>query len=147
MRRRQGQGIAPSTPANLEEEPCFSGRTSNFDVLTWDSGRRSGVADANIGARHHRPSLNPGMDTRKGSKSMSVPVFELSEACCCRKGPSAGELLVRRPVAMLALVPKPLVLFTAGAVAGAIGEFLLPSSHAMRNCLLSMEGIEMFLKN
>lgn len=39
-----------------------------------------------------------------------------------RAAPQLGELLLRRPEAALALVPRPAVLFLAGAVAGAIGK-------------------------
>lgn len=39
-----------------------------------------------------------------------------------RGAPQLGELLLRRPEAALALVPRPAVLFLAGAVAGAIGK-------------------------
>ena len=39
-----------------------------------------------------------------------------------KAAPRLGELLVRRPEAALALVPRPAVLFLAGAVAGAIGK-------------------------
>ncbi len=127
MRRRQEQGGSARVSMDVVDEPCFSGRTSNFEVLSFKLGSRSGVPDdANIGPRHSSASLNfVGRDQRNGAHRRSVPVFELSEACCCGKGPSPGELLVRRPIAALALVPKPLVLFTAGAVAGAIGKIFL----------------------
>jgi len=54
------------------------------------------------------------------------PIFELSkgpgrEAFEDRR-PNVGKLLVNRPVAAVALIPKPLVLFAAGAAAGALGE-------------------------
>lgn len=39
-----------------------------------------------------------------------------------RAAPQLGELLLRRPEAALALVPRPAVLFFAGALAGAIGK-------------------------
>ena len=39
-----------------------------------------------------------------------------------RAAPQLGELLLRRPEAALFLVPRPAVLFLAGAVAGAIGK-------------------------
>lgn len=46
------------------------------------------------------------------------PVFEFASSSG-RATP--GTLLLRRPVALLALVPRPLVLFAAAAVAGAVG--------------------------
>ena len=54
-------------------------------------------------------------------QSRQQPVFEL--ACSRRAGkqPEFGELLLRRPVAAVALVPQPIILFSAGAMAGALG--------------------------
>ena len=49
-------------------------------------------------------------------------VFELGEVSgASGQVPKFGELLVRRPVAAAALVPNSVILFTAGAVAGALG--------------------------
>ena len=57
-----------------------------------------------------------------------APVFTLA-AAHGHKGvahsdgaPTLAQLAARRPVALLALVPTPAVLFVAGAVAGAVGE-------------------------
>lgn len=51
------------------------------------------------------------------------PVFELSQAKRSRHGkPQLGQLLIKRPVAAIALVPEPAILFTSGAIAGALGE-------------------------
>ena len=52
----------------------------------------------------------------------SNAVFELGEVMSTSsRAPKFGELLVRRPVAAAALVPNSVILFTAGAVAGALG--------------------------
>ena len=49
-------------------------------------------------------------------------VFELGEVLTTSsQAPRFGELLMRRPVAAAALVPNSVILFTAGAVAGALG--------------------------
>lgn len=40
------------------------------------------------------------------------------------EGVPAVQLLIKRPVALLHLIPKPAVLFAAGAIAGAIGKTL-----------------------
>ena len=50
-------------------------------------------------------------------------IFELSAAAEREAGElSIGRLLVRRPVAAVGLLPQPLVLFSAGACAGALGK-------------------------
>lgn len=55
-------------------------------------------------------------------------VFNLSSVSDQRaEQPRLGKLLVRRPVAAVALLPQPLVLFSAGACAGALGEALEPA--------------------
>lgn len=56
------------------------------------------------------------------SRRIPELTFELSSASGSVEKPRIGRLLVRRPVAAVALVPQPLVLFTAGALAGALGE-------------------------
>ena len=54
-------------------------------------------------------------------QSRQQPVFELCHSRRAGKQPEFGELLMRRPVAAVALVPQPIILFSAGAVAGALG--------------------------
>ncbi len=56
-----------------------------------------------------------------------TPVFELAAAAPAGSAHNIdmGRLLVRRPVAAVALVPKSALLFAAGAVAGALGIPLL----------------------
>ncbi len=59
-------------------------------------------------SKQHRPACNT--------------VFELGEVLTTSsQAPKFGELLLRRPVAAAALVPNSVILFTAGAVAGALG--------------------------
>ena len=61
-----------------------------------------------------------------------MPVFELGQVSAVEgssQNPSFGELIVRRPTAAVALLPSSAVLFTAGAVAGALGRpFFFASS-------------------
>lgn len=63
-----------------------------------------------------------------GTRALSTkgqPVFELSRCQRRQKGkPAFGRLLFKRPVAAVALVPEPAVLFAAGAVAGALGTLI-----------------------
>lgn len=55
-------------------------------------------------------------------------LFELSAAPdSSQQQVDIGRLLMRRPVAAFALVPRPALLFAAGAVAGALGG--RPSTH------------------
>jgi hypothetical protein len=78
--------------------------------------------------------------TSKRHGTADAAVFELAEVT--ERGgqvPRFGELLIRRPVAATALLPKSVVLFTAGAVAGALGEPApCPSSCIGRSMRVSM---------
>lgn len=94
------------------------------------AGCRQGVSATSVGPR----GISPAQPDSSSSASISRRrlVFELASA----DGPHAAStgwrhrdgrrvsagVLVRRPLVALALVPKPLVLFLAGAVAGAIGK-------------------------
>ena len=63
------------------------------------------------------------------------PVFELSRGKHRgRCKPNFGRLLVKRPVAAVALIPEPAVLFTAGAVAGALGELSPEKPLTVQDC-------------
>lgn len=65
------------------------------------------------------PSVDISCDDRR------QPVFTLAQGGARRRGkPSLGTLILKRPIAAVALVPEPAILFTAGAVAGAFGTFL-----------------------
>ena len=62
-------------------------------------------------------------NSRGRRRAHAGPAYELAEAQGAHPGqPSLGHLLVKRPVAAIALVPKSAVLFAAGAVAGALGK-------------------------
>ena len=51
-----------------------------------------------------------------------MPVFELGQVLeGSSQNPRFGDLIIRRPTAAVALLPNSAVLFTAGAVAGALG--------------------------
>ena len=75
-------------------------------------------------------SCDFGAEVAGGHSSKHTPVFELGQVV---EGgshvPRFGDLIVRRPTAAVALLPQSAVLFTAGAVAGALGRpsFLPPS--------------------
>ena len=60
---------------------------------------------------------------RRRSRRAKQPAacFELAQAEPGSGRLTCGQLLVSRPVAALAVLPRPLVLFAAGAVSGAIG--------------------------
>ena len=69
---------------------------------------------------HSSSSRHAGIRGRR--RAHAAPAIELAEAQGAHPGqPSLGHLLVKRPVAVIALVPKSAVLFAAGAVAGALG--------------------------
>ena len=58
------------------------------------------------------------------------------------QNPRFGDLIVRRPTAAVALLPSSAVLFTAGAVAGALGRPSSPASSALSCEVLSSYFIE-----
>ena len=66
----------------------------------------------------------------KEHSSEVMPVFELGQVLeGSSQNPKFGDLVVRRPTAAVALLPSSAVLFTAGALAGALGRLsFLPSS-------------------
>lgn len=70
----------------------------------------------NWGAPTHQPAM-------KALPAGRDPVMTLCE-CHEEVRPSLLHLATHRPVALLALVPRPLVLFTAGALSGAIAKTL-----------------------
>ena len=82
------------------------------------------------------PTYTEGEFTRTGTSKRHgtavAAVFELAEIT--ERGgqvPRFGELLIRRPVAATALLPKSVVLFTAGAVAGALGDVPHVPAHVL----------------
>lgn len=78
-----------------------------------------------------------GKSPRRGTQQAAAPlhahhgapVFELAAAPAIgsTQDIDLGKLLMRRPVAAVALVPKSGVLFAAGAVAGALGDRPIPN--------------------
>lgn len=74
-----------------------------------------------------RSSSEPSTSYSGGSNL----VFDLSsEVDKKEQRPRIGRLLVRRPVAAVALLPQPLVLFGAGACAGALGNLFHDLQHS-----------------
>ena len=69
----------------------------------------------------HAPRASPWR--RDAVQHPRQPVYEIAEAEDLQ-APGVGQLVFRRPVAALALVPRPVVLFIAGAIAGGIGKAL-----------------------
>lgn len=98
----------------INDTPSISGRHARFEPLSCTNPADKFGRVATTWAELQ------GLSRVQGGKH-TAPVFEISESCCTGKGPGVGKLLFRRPIAVLALIPKPAVLFTAGAVAGAIG--------------------------
>ncbi len=112
--RRPKRGQSQIVHFDIEDVPSFSGRHVSFEALpSQDAAATSGLQAVAGSYLHHR--------SRGGEGKRKAPIFEIAENCCTKKGPSVKQLLLRRPLAVLALIPKPAVLFTAGAVAGAIG--------------------------
>ncbi|BDA48379.1 probable envelope ADP,ATP carrier protein, chloroplastic [Coccomyxa sp. Obi] len=109
---------------------CQSGSfaTASFGMST--SGRGKG--------RGRQEAAQP-LHARTGA-----PVFELAAAAPAGSAQNVdlGRLLVRRPVAAIALVPKPALLFAAGAVAGALGKTLTAPLDRVKLLLQTRGGLQ-----
>lgn len=94
--------------SNVIDRPHISQRCSNTYSRVFAGGGKG---------RGRQEAAQP-LHARTGA-----PVFELAAAVPAGSAQNVdlGRLLVRRPVAAIALVPKSALLFAAGAVAGALG--------------------------
>lgn len=87
-----------------------------------DSARARSSAFASRSCSLPDATPQPGNKSRRRRQRCPQPVFELSADVEGR--PSVALLARHKPVALVALMPKGLVLFTAGAMAGAVGKTL-----------------------
>lgn len=71
-----------------------------------------------------------------------APCFELAFSSSDRPRPGVGYLVSNRPVALLSLVPRPAVLFTAGALSGAIGKTLTAPLDRVKLLLQTSGGLQ-----
>ncbi|CAK0785533.1 hypothetical protein CVIRNUC_008743 [Coccomyxa viridis] len=79
----------------------------------------------------------------KGHNSKVMPVFELGQVLeGSSQNPRFGDLIVRRPTAAVALLPSSAVLFTAGAVAGALGKTLTAPLDRVKLLLQTRGGLQ-----
>jgi Mitochondrial carrier protein len=124
---------------NGEWRALAARRRSDGDLDTTTSASRYSLSDGGCstsGRTQRPPLLSSGIvsiprATRKRGRHNAgkgqQPLFELA-AVDDRdqdiRRAQTGRILLRRPVAALALVPRPAVLFLAGALAGAIGKTL-----------------------
>ncbi|KAL3138930.1 hypothetical protein ABBQ32_005745 [Trebouxia sp. C0010 RCD-2024] len=79
---------------------------------------------------------------RSRSYRPSTPCFELTVSRSEQKRPDVRYLLSKRPIALLSLVPRPAVLFTAGAVSGAIGKTLTAPLDRVKLLLQTSGGLQ-----
>ncbi|DBA83687.1 TPA: hypothetical protein ACH3X1_006230 [Trebouxia sp. C0004] len=77
-----------------------------------------------------------------GSLQKQAPCFELTVATNTKDRPDARHLLSSRPLALLSLIPRPAVLFTAGAVSGAIGKTITAPLDRVKLLLQTSGGLQ-----
>lgn len=71
-----------------------------------------------------------------------TPLFELAVGTNDRGRLDAQHLLSNRPLALLSLIPRPAVLFTAGAVSGAIGKTITAPLDRVKLLLQTSGGLQ-----
>lgn len=71
-----------------------------------------------------------------------TPVFELAVGTDGKGRLDAQHLLSNRPLALLSLIPRPAVLFTAGAVSGAIGKTITAPLDRVKLLLQTSGGLQ-----
>ena len=76
------------------------------------------------------------------SVQRQAPCFELAVATNAKDRPDARHLLSNRPLALLSLIPRPAVLFTAGAVSGAIGKTITAPLDRVKLLLQTSGGLQ-----
>lgn len=76
------------------------------------------------------------------SNRTQPPCFELAVSSTDNSRPDVGYLLSHRPVALLSLVPRPAVLFTAGALSGAIGKTITAPLDRVKLLLQTSGGLQ-----
>ena len=90
----------------------------------------------------------PQRQRQQKSTLSSQPIFEVAAAGSSsrrqivRHQPSSAYLLKHRPQALLARVPQAAVLFTAGAVAGAVGKTLTAPLDRVKLLLQTRGGLQ-----
>lgn len=98
----------------------------------------------------HSSSLVPDVDQTASQHSTRLPQsiqrqapsFELAVATDAKDRPDARHLLSNRPLALLSLIPRPAVLFTAGAVSGAIGKTITAPLDRVKLLLQTSGGLQ-----
>ncbi len=86
-------------------------------------------------------STHPRQFTRFGRRQ--TPCFELAVSSNHKDRPDARHLLSNRPLALLlSLIPRPAVLFTAGAVSGAIGKTITAPLDRVKLLLQASGGLQ-----
>ena len=71
-----------------------------------------------------------------------APSLELAVATNAKDRPDVRHLLSNRPLALLALIPRPAVLFTAGALSGAIGKTITAPLDRVKLLLQTSGGLQ-----
>ena len=95
-------------------------------------------------------SFSPDVDQTPSPQQVQFPLsnlrqkpcFELAAASNDKDRPDARHLLSTRPLALLSLIPRPAVLFTAGAVSGAIGKTITAPLDRVKLLLQTSGGLQ-----
>ena len=88
----------------------------------------------------HADSVQPIRLSRANRRQL--PCFELAVSDPNQNRPNVQYLLSQRPIAVLSLIPRPAVLFAAGAISGAIGKTLTAPLDRVKLLLQTSGGLQ-----
>ena len=87
-------------------------------------------------------TLTSDYSTSTHKRQRHSPCFELAANTTVKDKPDLRYLVTHRPIAALSQIPRPAVLFTAGAVSGAIGKTLTAPLDRVKLLLQTSGGLQ-----